>query len=190
VDLADSGWIVVVAAAVGGSLTGAIALIQAQRQQKRDAEKADRDHKWAEEQSDKEHERQDLAERRASVLQVYTRYQLAADRLENAIRELANSRRAAASARDTSTTKKTHSGDSFLEAFEAAQREYDEVCEILKLVAPSKTTEVILQQRRMFNRFAPEALAGSYDHDAKIEAIGEAGRPVLAAMRLDLESPE
>jgi hypothetical protein len=52
------------------------------------------------------------------------------------------------------------------------------------------TIEVVEHQRRMFNRFAPEALAGSYDHDARRKEIGEAGRPVLAAMRLDLESPE
>jgi hypothetical protein len=78
----------------------------------------------------------------------------------------------------------------FLEAFEAAQREYDEVCEILRLGAPSKTVEVALQQRQLFNRFAREALDGSYDHDASYKSIVEAAQPVLAAMRLDLKSPE
>ena len=87
-------------------------------------------------------------------------------------------------------TKNIQSGDNLLEAFEAAQREYDEVCEILKLVAPFRTVEVALQQRQLFNRFAREALDGSYNHDASYKLIVQAAQPVLAAMRQDLRSPE
>jgi hypothetical protein len=174
-NLADSGWITVVGVAAGGGPAGAVALFQTGLQRRSASE--DREHRQ-------------ITERRAALLEVYTRYQLAADRLENAIRDLAGARRLAKSERGMGARRNLQSGDSFLEAFEAAQREYDEVCEVLKLVAPSKTKDVALQQRRLFNGFAPQGLDGSYDHEASRGLIAEAAQPVLEAMRHDLEAPE
>jgi len=54
-------------------------------------------------------------------LRIYTRYQLAADRLENAIRDLAEVRHAISEG-DIKAANRVGSADSFLEAFEAAQR--------------------------------------------------------------------
>jgi hypothetical protein len=173
-NLVDSGWIAVVGVAVGGSLTAAVTLLQARYNAK--SAKEDREYK-------------EITERRADLLKIYTRYQLAADRLENAIRDLAEVRHAISEG-DIKAANRVGSADSFLEAFEAAQREYDEVCEILKLVAPRKITEVALEQRKLWNRFAREALDDSYDHNVNYESIVEASQPVLSAMREDLESPE
>ncbi len=172
--MVDSGWIAVVGVAVGGSLTAAVTLLQARYNAK--SAKEDREYK-------------EITERRADLLKIYTRYQLAADRLENAIRDLAEVRHAISEG-DIKAANRVGSADSFLEAFEAAQREYDEVCEILKLVAPRKITEVALEQRKLWNRFAREALDDSYDHNVNYESIVEASQPVLSAMREDLESPE
>ncbi len=160
-NLVDSGWIAVVGVAVGGSLTAAVTLLQARYNVK--SAKEDREYK-------------EITERRADLLKIYTRYQLAADRLENAIRDLAEVRHAISEG-DIKAANRVGSADSFLEAFEAAQREYDEVCEILKLVAPRKITEVALEQRKLWNRFAREALDDSYDHNANYELIAEAGGP-------------
>jgi hypothetical protein len=189
-NLADSGWIVVVGTVVGGGLTGAIALLQARSQQRFETKKVKEDRGWAEHVSGEERQHKETAERHAALMQIYTRYQLAVDRLENAIRELAKSRHPEISDDRVSAKNSTKSGEDFLEAFEAAQREYDEVCEILKLTAPLKTVEVALQQRQLYNRFAREALDGYYNHDASYELIVQAAQPVLAAMRLDLRSPE
>jgi len=123
-------------------------------------------------------------------MQIYTRYQLAADRLENRIRELAEARHPAILEAGTTDTRRMGEEEKYLEGFEAAQREYDEVCELLKLVAPLKTVDIALQQRPLFNRFAREALDGSYNHDASYELIAHAARSVLTAMRVDLQSPE
>jgi hypothetical protein len=98
---------------------------------------------------------------------------------------LSRARHLAISAHGISASRDTQSE----EAFEPAQREYDEACEILKLWHPVKTTEVALQQRKLFNGFVLEALDGKFDFKASYESIGEAAQPVPAAMRLDLELP-
>lgn len=177
--LADSGWIAVVGVVVGGSLAGTIGLLQTRFQNRFDALKAkeDREHK-------------EISDQRAALMQIYIRYQLAADRLENAIRDLAPALAPATAEDGVGAAKNIRSADDFLEGFEAAQREYDEVCEILKLAAPSRTVEVALRQRQLFNRFAREALDGSYDHSTKLGSIDQVAQPVLAAMRQDLSSPE
>lgn len=76
------------------------------------------------------------------------------------------------------------------EVFEPAQREYDVACEILKLLAPVETIGVTRQQRELFNGFVREAHVGKFNFKASSESIGEAGQPVLAAMRLDLGTPD
>jgi hypothetical protein len=160
-------------------------------QHRDEAERTDKEHKQAEQERNEERERQDLAERREALRKVYIRYLLAVDLLENRIRELGDARRSTISERGMNATGTTQSGDAFLERFEAAQREYDEVCEILKLAAPSKTVQVVRQQRELFNGFAPEAIHGHYDHDAsKKESIAEVAEPVFAVMRLDLGIPD
>jgi hypothetical protein len=146
-------------------------------QHRDETERADKEQKQAVQERDEERKRQDLTERREALRQIYTRYLLAADRLENTIPELMENRHPENLERHAS-------------AFETAQREYDEVCEILKLAAPSKTVEVALQQRQLFNRFAREALDGSYDHNASKELMAGPAQRVFAAMRLDLGSPE
>ena len=178
-NLADSGWIAVAGVVVGGGLAGTIGLLQARAQNRFDIVKAreDRDYK-------------EVTDQRAALMQVYIRYQLAADRLENAIRELAPTRLPATSLGGMGTSKSMQSGNGFLEAFEAAQQEYDEVCQILQLAAPSRTVKVALEQRQLFNQFAREALDGSYDHDASMKLMGRRAQPVLTAMRQDLRSPE
>jgi hypothetical protein len=182
--LADSGWIAVAGAAVGGSLTGAIALFQTRSQRRFDTLKIREDRKWSEQVTAKEQDHVEMTRRRDELVQIYTRYQLAADRLENAVRELAEARRSGTfdEAADLHDTK--------MEAFEAAQTEYDKVCELVKLVAPSETMKVTHQQRQLFNRFVIDALSDTYDHEANYNAIVEAADPVLSAMRSDLRSPE
>jgi hypothetical protein len=59
-------------------------------------------------------------------------------------------------------------------------------CQIVNLIAPLQTVEVILRQRQLFNRFVREAFDGRYDHTASYPAIVEAADPVLGAMRSDL----
>ena len=130
--------------------------------------------------------RQEVTERHAELKQIYTRYKLAVDRLESAIREFSEARRLAISEHGISAPRDTESE----QTFEPAQREYDEACEILKLLAPVKTREVALQQRELYNGFVREALDGKYDFDASYESIVEAAQPVLAAMRLDLGTPD
>ncbi|HEX9356278.1 MAG TPA: hypothetical protein VF933_20975 [Streptosporangiaceae bacterium] len=177
--MADSGWIAVVGVIVGGSLAGTIGLLQARSQNRFDTMKAKEDRGYKE-----------ITEQRAALMQVFTRYQLAADRLENAIRELAPTRLPATPERGMGASKNMPSGNDSLEAYEAAQQEYDEVCQILQLAAPLRTVEVALQQRQMFNQFAREALDGSYNHDASFKLIVQRAQPVLTAMRQDLSSPE
>jgi hypothetical protein len=206
--LADSGWIAVAGVVVGGSLTGAIALFQARSQQRFDTFKIQQDRKWNEQVTAKEREHIEMTKRREELVQIYTRYQLPADRLENAIRELAEARRSgtfdeaaertgAALAEDKSLEAERFwkerirkLRDTKIEAFEAAQDEYDEVCELIKLVVPLKTAKAALQQRQLFNRFVIEALNDTYDHEANYKTIVEAADPVLSAMRSDLRSPE
>ena len=77
-----------------------------------------------------------------------------------------------------------------MQAHEEAQTEYDAVCELIKLVAPSNTAKAALQQRQLFNRLVVEALDGTYDHKGSYPAIVEAASPVLNAMRSDLGSPD
>jgi hypothetical protein len=177
--LADSGWIAVVGVVVGGSLAGTIGLLQARSQNQFETVKEKKDREYKE-----------ITEQRAALMQIYTRYQLAADRLENAIRELAPTRLPATPERGMSASKNMPSGNDFLEAYEAAQQEYDEVCQVLQLAAPLRTVEVALQQRQMFNQFVREALDGSYNHDASFKLIVQRAQPVLTAMRQDLSSPE
>jgi hypothetical protein len=156
----------------------------------------------------KEREHIEMTKRREELVQIYTRYQLAADRLENAIRELAEARRSGtldeATGRSGLVLAEDKSlederlwkerirelRDAKLEAFEAAQADDDEVCELIRLVAPLKTAKAALQQRQLFHRFVIEALNDTYDHEANYKAIVEAADPVLSAMRSDLRSPE
>jgi hypothetical protein len=165
--LASSGWIAVAGVALGGVLAAGSALLQTFVQGR--SERANR-------------KRQQVAERHAELKQIYVRYQLAVDRLENAIREMSETRRSVISPPGGSAAGEAQSD----EAFELAQREYDEACEILKLLAPAGTWEVALQQRELYNGFAREGLDGTFDFGTSHEAIGEAAGPVLAAMRRDL----
>jgi len=152
----DAAWIAVVGAIVGGGLTGVVTLLQARMQRTFDLSK-----------SAAERHHVDRAKRREELVEVYTRYQLAADRLENAIREL------------------TGCGASH---FEAAQAEYDVACQLLNLLAPRATADAAMRQRRLFNRLALQGLEGTYNHQASIGLITEAATPVLDAMRSDLGS--
>jgi hypothetical protein len=156
---------------VGGGLAAGSALLQTYVQRRSDA--ANR-------------KGQEAAARHIELKQIYTRYQLAIDRLENEIRELSKACQLAISedGKDGPSYKQAE------KAYEPAQREYDEACEILKLLAPVKTTEVALQQRELFNGFVREALDGKFDFYASRKSIGAAGQPVLAAMRLDLGTPD
>jgi hypothetical protein len=80
--LADSGWIGVMGVAVG----------RWPRCQERTTST------YVQRRSDTANrKRQEVTERHAEFKQIYTRYQLAADRLENAIRELSEARRLAIS---------------------------------------------------------------------------------------------
>ena len=150
--MVDNGWLVVAGAAVGAISTGAVTLVQAS---------------WQDRGNSEQRQREDARRRRAELTQIYTRYQLAADRLENRIREL-------------------RGPDVGGDAFESAQNEYDEACQLVGLLAPSATVDVVLHQRRLFNEFARQALDGQYDHDRNRGRIGDAARPVLNAMRRDL----
>lgn len=182
--LADSGWIAVAGAVVGGSLAGIIALLQVRWQHKFDTTKSREERQWTERATTKERDHVEMVRRRDELLEIYTRYQLAADRVENAVRELTDARRAA------------HSDDAHIDeayelkrdSYETAQNEYDKVCEVVKLIAPLRTIETILRQRQLFNRFALQAFDGSYDHTASFPAIVEVADPVLRAMRSDLRS--
>jgi hypothetical protein len=204
--LVDNGWIVVAGAIVGGGLTGTLALLQVRSQHRFDTFKANADHDWSEELAAKERDHAIRTRRRDELLQIYTRYQLAADRLENAIRQLAEVGVPAASDevggstlkvpadkdQEPESVRKEHSRrlrNIKLEGYEAAQDEYDRVCELIKLVAPTNTMETAIRQRQLFNSFVVEALDGRYNHKANYEAIIEAADPVLRAMRLDLGSP-
>jgi len=150
--MVDSGWLVVAGAAVGAVSTGAVALVQA---------------RWQERGTSEQRRREDAVRRRGELTQLYTRYQLAADCLENTIREL-------------------RGPDVSRDAFETAQNEYDEACQVVGLLAPSATVDAVLAQRRVFNELAQQALSGQYDHDRSRAPIGYAARPVLEAMRRDL----
>jgi hypothetical protein len=150
--MVDNGWFAVAGAAVGAISTGAVTLTQA---------------RWQGRETSEQRRRDDALRRRRELTQLYTRYQLAADRLENTIREL-------------------RGPDVGLDAFEAAQNEYDEACQVVGLLAPSATVDAVLYQRRLFNELAEQALAGQYDHDRSRGRIGDAARPVIDAMRRDL----
>src|SRR6266550_2922780 len=100
--MVDNGWLVVAGAAVGAISTGAVTLVQAS---------------WQDRGNSEQQQREDARRRRAELTQIFTRYQLAADRLENRIREL---------------RRPDVGGD----AFESAQNEYDEACQLVGLLAP------------------------------------------------------
>jgi hypothetical protein len=182
--LVDSGWIAVAGAVVGGSLTGVIALLQVRWQHKFDTARRREDRQWSESSATAERQHAEMVLRRTELLELYTRYQLTVDRVENAVRELSDVRRAVQS-------DGNHLGDDYelkRDAYETAQNEYDKACEMVKLVAPLRTIQVIIQQRQMFNRFTLQAFDGSYDHAASFPAIAEAADLVLKAMRSDLRS--
>lgn len=170
--MADSGWIAVVGVAVGGGLAAGSALLQTYLQRRSDT--ANR-------------KRQEVTERRAELKQIYTRYQLAIDGLENAIRELSKARHLAISEHGIDDALRDTQPE---EVYEPSQREYDVACEILKLLAPVETIKVADKQRKLFNGFVLEALVGKFNFNASSKTIGEAGQPVLAAMRLDLGTPD
>ncbi len=206
--MADSGWIAVAGVLIGGGLTGTIALLQARSQHRFDTFKIQEDRIWNEHVAAKERDHLEMTKRHDELVQIYTRYQLAADRLENAVRALAEARGAGILPETAESTGGVVADDERLaaedlrlehirerregqtEAYEAAQGEYDKVCEIIKLAAPYKTVTAALQQRRLFNRFVLEGFNDTYDHDANYAAIVDAAEPVLLAMRLDLRSPE
>ena len=105
--MADSGWIAVVGVLVGGGLAGTVGLLQARLQYRFDTVKAKEDREYKE-----------TTEQRAALMQVYTWYQLAADRLENAIRELTPTRLAATPERGMGASENVQPGKDFLEEFE------------------------------------------------------------------------
>jgi hypothetical protein len=155
---------------VGGVLASGSALLQPFVQRRSDA--ANR-------------ERQEVTDRRTELKAIYTRYQLAADRLEEAIRVLSEARQLELAERDIGPRENT-SAD---ETFEPAQREYDEACELLRLLAPAKTRDIALRQRSLYNGLANEAREGKYNFNASRQSVKEVAEPVLAAMRLDLGTP-
>jgi hypothetical protein len=164
--LADSGWIVVAGAVVGGSLTGTVAFLQARWQHKFDAAKSQEDRRWTEQVTARERDHAEMTRRRDELLEIYTRYQLAADRLENAVRELADVRPSAYPDAATAQAGEPVPGGSDpqvnhlreerlaelyeikRDAYETAQNEYDKACQIVNLIAPLQTVEVILRQRQ------------------------------------------
>jgi hypothetical protein len=150
--MVDSGWFAVLGAVVGAGTTGGVTLLQARWQRHDTVEQLRRD---------------DAQRRRAELTQLFTRYQLAADRLENSIREL-------------------RGRDVGMQDFEAAQNEYDEACQVVGLLAPPRTADEVLRQRRLFNELAEQAMASQYDHDRSRHRIADAAQPVLDAMRTDL----
>lgn len=166
-NLPDSAWIAVVGVAVGGVLASGSALLQPYVQRRFDA--ANR-------------ERQEVTDRHADLRVIYTRYSLAVDGLEEAIRVFSKARQLELSERDIDPLDIAPAA----ETFEPAQREYDEACQILNLVAPVRTIDLARKQRSLYNGLVREALEGKYDFGASNESIKEASEPLLAAMRLDL----
>ena len=171
--MVDSAWIAVVGVAVGGVLASGSALIQPFVQRRFDT--ANR-------------ERQEVKDRHADLRVIYTRYQLAIDALEEAIRVFSIARQLELSEKpDINPLDITPAA----ETFEPSQREYDVACEILKLLAPKKTIDLALAQRSLFNRFVLQALQGEnpfagVTRSMAKAAIAKAAEPVLAAMRTDL----
>lgn len=154
--MASDAWIAVLAALGGGALTGVLTLSQARLQHRYELTKVrDADIRTL------------TAERRIQLRDVYARYRLAADRLENAIRKAVGP---------------------VDQPYELAQNEYDAVCQELELLAPLRTVELALSQRTLFNSLSRAALTGNYHHDQVIDGIRAAAAPVLEAMRTDLGS--
>jgi hypothetical protein len=186
--MSDSGWLAVAGAIAGGSVAGTIALLQARYQHRFDLQKGTDDRHWQEERLAGERAHADARQRRDRLMEAYTRYQLAADRLEDAARELGD----AVSQQPEEPVEAGHASPpgegerAALARHAAAQAEYDEACEALKLLAPAATVDVALAQRRLLNRLVREALAGVYDHEARLPEIVAAAEPVLRAMRTDL----
>lgn len=71
-------------------------------------------------------------------------------------------------------------------AFESAQDEYDHATELVKLLAPSATAALVLQQRQVFNGLAKAALHGTYQDDEARTRIADTVDPLLSTMRQDL----
>ena len=181
--------------------------LQARWQHKFEAAKSQEDRRWTEKVTASERDRVEMTRRRDELLEIYIRYQLAADRIENAVRELADVSRPVRPDAATAQAGEPAAGGSDpqvnhlrkerlaelyeikRDAYEIAQNEYDKACEIVKLIAPLQTVEVILRQRQLFNRFVREAFDGRYDHPMSYPAIVEAADPVLGAMRSDLHPP-
>src|SRR5262245_58063292 len=116
-----------------------------------------------------------MVKRHEELRQVSARYQLAADRLENAVRDLAEARRSVTADEVTERTGATFPAatsirdarDALMKSYQAAQNEYDEVCQLVSLVAPLKTNDAAIQPRQLFNRLTVEALNGAYDRPSR-----------------------
>ena len=175
--MANSGWIALAGAVAGGTVAGSIALLQARYQHRHELQKAERDHRWQDERLTSERTHADAQRARDRLMDVYTRYQLAADRLEDAARGLGDAVRSAPA---------TAGHEAALDRHATAQSVYDEAFEVLNLVAPAATVALALAQRRLLNRLVREALAGTYDDEANRPAIAAAAEPLLRAMRIDL----
>lgn len=171
--MADGGWLAVVGVVVGGLLTGSVALLQNRSRQRFEMQKALDDRRWSEGTTHSERGHAEQLKRRQELLDVYTRYQLAADRFESAVRAIASS--------DEPST---------LQQFEAAQDEYDHATELIRLLAPSGTVELALGQRRVFNRLAAGAIQHTYDDDEARNVIAKVTEPLLTRMRRDLNTAE
>jgi hypothetical protein len=139
--VADGGWLAVAGVAVGGLLTGSVALFQNRSQQRFERQRALDERGWAEATTARERSHAERIRRRQELLDVYTRYQVAADRFENAVRALAAS-----------------SEPSAREGFELAQDEYDRATERIRLLAPAATAELAMNQRDAFNGLAAAAI--------------------------------
>lgn len=169
--MAGDGWVAVAGVAVGGLLTGLVAWLQSSSHQRFELQRASDERRWVTDRARGEWEQAEQVRRRQELLEVYTGYQLAADRYENAVRDVAALPRPAGGA-----------------AFEAAQGEYDRATELIRLLAPSATAALVLEQRRLFTDLAAAALRGRYQETAARPAIVAASAPLLAAMRLDLST--
>ena len=169
--MADGGWLAVAGAAVGGLLTGAMAFVQNRSQQRFELRRAADERRWSETTTAQDRGHAERVRRRQELLDVYTRYQLAADRFENAVRDLAAS------------------GPASRSDLEAAQGEYDRATELMRLLAPEATAGLALQQRTAFTALAAAALRGDYDDAEARRTIADVSAPLLGSMRLDLDGP-
>lgn len=168
--MADGGWAAVVGVALGGLLTAAAALLQNLSHQRFELQRSAQEHRRAIEAAREGREHDEQVRRRQELVEVYTQYQLAADRFENAVRALGSADAAGPA------------------GLEPAQQEYDRACELVRLIGSPPTLDAALAQRGVLNDLAAAALGGRYDDALARARIADVAAPVLESMRRDLSS--